>query len=93
MDARLFERVRAHMVTSAAETYETTLAVAQQHTELISCGIDEAFIDRHLEELRDLGRARMESDLRSLLDPDRLHVAVVGPFAPDASVLAGLERA
>ncbi|WP_459186337.1 M16 family metallopeptidase, partial [Streptomyces sp.] len=92
VDARLFERVRTHMVTGAAETYETTLAVAQQHTELISCGIDEAFIDRHLEELRNLDRAQMESDLRSLVDPDRLHVAVVGRFDPDASVLAGLER-
>ncbi|WP_406299705.1 insulinase family protein [Embleya sp. NBC_00888] len=93
VDPVRFARVRERMVEAAAETYETTLALAQQHAELTSCGIEPSFIDGHLEAIRTLEPARLDEDLRTLVDPRRLHVAVVGQFDPDASEVADLERA
>jgi zinc protease len=80
------------MVLDAPETYETSLAVAQQHAELVSCGIDESFIDQHLDALHRLDGVRWEHDVRSLIDPDRMHVAVAGRFDPRRSAVAALQR-
>ncbi|MFI6055870.1 M16 family metallopeptidase [Streptomyces violascens] len=93
VEPQLFTQVRNHMAADAAETYETTLAVTQQQAELASCGIDVSFIDRHLNEIKALEPTRLEDDFRSLIDPRRLDVAVVGQFDPDASELADMERA
>ncbi|MGY5011931.1 M16 family metallopeptidase [Streptomyces sp. 900105755] len=92
-DRNLFAQVQDHMVGSAPETYETSLAVAQQHVELASCEIDPSFIDHHLRKVRELEPGRLEQDLRSLVDPDQLHVAVVGQFDPATSDLAYMVRA
>jgi zinc protease len=92
VDEDRFTQVRDRMVSSAPETYESTLAVAQQSAELVSCGIGEEFIDAHLDQLRRLDPATLREDIGRLIDPDRLHVAVVGRFDPDASVFAGLPR-
>lgn len=97
VDPDLFARVRRRMVTGAAELYESTMAVAQQYAELLSCGIEESFVDDHLDRLGSLDVARMTDDFRSLVDPDRLHAVAVGRFdpgapAPAGSGLAGLER-
>jgi predicted Zn-dependent peptidase len=80
------------MVRSAPETYESTLAVAQQYVELDSCGIGAGFIDAHLDQLRALDLDRVRADAATLLDPASMHAAIVGRFDPDASVLASLPR-
>ncbi|GIH72114.1 peptidase M16 [Sphaerimonospora thailandensis] len=89
VDPDLFERVRRRMISTAAEIYESTLAVAQQYTELVSCGIDESYIDDHLDRLGSLDAARMADDFRGLVDPGRLHTVAVGRFDPRAPALAG----
>ncbi|WP_433500669.1 M16 family metallopeptidase [Sphaerimonospora sp. CA-214678] len=95
VDPDLFARVRRRMVAGAAELYESTLAVAQQYAELLSCGIEESFVDDHLDRLGSLDVARMADAFSGLVDPDRLHTVAVGRFDPGApadSALAGLER-
>jgi zinc protease len=92
LDPRHYARVRDRMVRSAPETYESTLAVAQQYVELDSCGIGAGFIDAHLDQLRALDLDRVRADAATLLDPASMHAAIVGRFDPDASVLASLPR-
>jgi zinc protease len=93
LDADHFARVRERMVRSAAETYESTLAVAQQYTELDSCGVGADFVDAHLTKLQALDLDRVRADAATLVDPAALHAVAVGRFDPDASVLAHLNRA
>jgi predicted Zn-dependent peptidase len=80
LDPGHFERVRDRMVRGAPEIYESTLAVAQQYAELESCGIAADYIDAHLAQLRALEFDEVCADAATLIDPDLLHVVVVGRF-------------
>lgn len=91
--AEAFERVRARMVAGAPEIYESTLAVAQQYVELASCDLEESFIDEHLRRMSRLDLADLDADMRTLIDPDGMHVAVVGRFDPSASVVGHMPAA
>lgn len=89
----LFHRVRAGMVDAAPEIYESSLTVAQQYGELVSCGLPATFVDDHLDRLRSLTVDRVMAAARSLIDPERLSVVAVGRFNPRRSgVAAGLPQ-
>lgn len=92
VDEKSFATTRNRMTAGAPITFETALAVAQQHLELASSGIDESFIDRHLSEIAMLDPQRWAADVRTLIEPGNLHAVVVGRFDPDASALSGVAR-
>jgi predicted Zn-dependent peptidase len=92
ISAEEFEAVRRRTASSGPLTYESALAVAHQYLEMASCGVDESFVDAHLAARTALDHERWTAEVRELVVPERTHVAVVGAFDPDASVLAGMPR-
>lgn len=88
--AGLFERVRQRMVDTAPEVYESSLGVAQQFAELVSCRLPRDFVDDHVHRLRNLTADTVLADARTLVDPQALSLVAVGRLDPGRTAMAGL---